>query len=74
MTSLIRRTRGIVLRIARRRLLAFILGVALIAPALWMQFNGGSRWWAEGLGLVLGATGAALLWTGLVGTRPDWVD
>jgi hypothetical protein len=23
---------------------------------------------------VAGATGAALLWTGLVGARPDWID
>ena len=31
-------------------------------------------WWAGGAALVAGATGAALLWTGLVGATPDWID
>lgn len=62
------------LRLARRRLVAVVAGVLLIAPAGWIQVQGTSLWWAEGLSLVLGATGAALLWTGLVGLRPDWVD
>jgi hypothetical protein len=28
----------------------------------------------EGLALVVGATGLAILWTGLTGVAPDWVD
>ena len=28
----------------------------------------------RGLALVAGATGIALIWTGLVGARPDWVE
>jgi hypothetical protein len=46
----------------------------LLAPAVWIQVRGASAWYMEGLSLALGATGAALLWSGLVGLRPDWVD
>jgi len=51
------------------------VGLALILPAGWIEFGSfGGIWWAEGLALVLGATGVALLWTGLTGARPDWED
>ena len=71
----VRRVRGVLLRLVRRRPLAIAVGVALVAPAAWLEFSGGSgAWWLEGLGLVVGATGVALLWTGLTGARPDWVD
>jgi hypothetical protein len=30
--------------------------------------------WAGGVALVAGATGAALLWTGVFGAKPDWID
>ena len=71
----VRRVRGVLLRLVRRRRLAMAVGVALAAPAGWLEFNGGSgTWWLDGLGLVVGATGVALLWTGLTGPRPDWVD
>ena len=51
------------------------VGVTLAAPAAWLEFNGGSGvWWLDGLSLVVGATGVALLWTGLTGPRPDWID
>jgi len=70
-----RRLRGFLLRLARRRLLAIVVGLALAAPAAWIEL--GSRvdaWWANGIALVLGATGAALVWTGISGPRPDWRD
>jgi hypothetical protein len=71
----VRRARGTILRIVRRRRLAVAIGVALAAPAVWLELSGGSgSWWINGLGLIVGATGAALLWTGLTGIRPDWVD
>jgi hypothetical protein len=71
----LRRVRGIVLRLVRRRGLAVTLGLALAVPAAWIEFFGrGSAWWLEGVTLVVGATGVALLWTGLTGVRPDWID
>ena len=69
----LRRARGFLLRVARRRALAVVLGLALAAPAAWIEFGGRSEaWWMDGLSLVVGATGVALIWTGLTGARPDW--
>lgn len=63
------------LRLVRRRALAMGAGLALIAPAAWVQFVAvGPAWWLEGLSLVVGATGVALFWTGLTGPSPDWVE
>ena len=71
----VRRVRGVLLRLVRRRRLAIAVGVTLAAPAAWLEFGGGSGvWWLDGLSLVVGATGVALLWTGLTGPRPDWID
>jgi len=70
----VRRARGVILRIVRRRPLAIALGAALAAPAAWLELTGSGAWWLDGLGLIVGATGVALLWTGVMGTRPDWVD
>ncbi len=71
----LRRTRGLLLRLTRHRLLAIAVGVALAAPAAWVEFSGVyDRWWTDGASLVAGATGFALIWTGLAGARPDWVD
>jgi hypothetical protein len=70
-----RRVRGVLLRLVRRRLLVSVLGLALLLPAAWLELGAqDAAWWAQGLGLVGGATGAALLWTGLAGVRPDWTD
>ena len=71
----LRRARGMLLRFVRRRVSAIVAGVALVVPAAWMEF--GARidaWWLEGVALVLGATGMAILWTGLTGAASDWVD
>jgi hypothetical protein len=69
-----RRARGALLRLIRRRALALGLGAAMLVPAVWLVLGGHEAWWVDGLSLVVGATGAALLWTGLVGLRPDWID
>ena len=59
----------------RRRRLAMAVGLALAVPSAWIEWSGRfDAWWVEGVCLVVGATGIALLWTGLVGAAPDWID
>jgi hypothetical protein len=71
----VRRVRGFVLRLVRRRWLAVVLGAAFAAPAAWLELSGRSgAWWVDGLSLVVGATGAALIWAGLTGAKPDWIE
>jgi hypothetical protein len=71
----LRRLRGMLLRLVRRRALATAVGLGLVIPAAWIEFSGRfDAWWLEGLALVVGATGLAILWTGLTGVAPDWVD
>jgi hypothetical protein len=71
----LRRLRGLVLRLARRRPIAIIVGAALAAPAAWIEMAGRSdEWWVNGLALVGGATGIALVWIGLTGASPDWIE
>jgi hypothetical protein len=70
-----RRLRGFVLRFVRRRALAMIVGGALVVPAAWIELSGrADAWWVEGLALVVGASGLALFWTGVVGVAPDWTE
>jgi len=71
----LRRARGSLLRLVRRRSLASLVGVAFAVPAAWLEISGRfDAWWVEGLALVFGATGIALIWIGLAGASPDWVD
>ncbi len=73
--TFIRRARGALVRLVRRRVLAIAVGLALAAPAAWLEFSARwDAWWLDGLSLIFGATGAALIWTGLVGSTPDWID
>ena len=73
--ALMRRTRGALLRLVRKRVPAMGVGLALVIPAAWVEFAMTDvPWWLDGLGLVVGATGLALLWTGLTGPNPDWVE
>jgi hypothetical protein len=63
------------LRLVRRRALAITIGLLLTAPAAWVEFSGRyDAWWIQGAALVLGASGLAILWTGVTGPSPDWVD
>jgi hypothetical protein len=63
------------LRLVRRRPLAMAIGLALAAPAAWIEFSGRANvWWMEGLALVFLASGLAVFWTGVTGPSPDWVD
>ena len=73
--TLIPRARGALVRLVRRRALAVVVGLALAVPAAWLELSGRSEaWWVDGFSLILGATGAALMWAGLVGPKPDWVQ
>jgi hypothetical protein len=69
-----RRVRGAVLRLVRRRGLSAALGLAIAAPSAWVQLSGRGAWWVEGVSLVAGATGLALIWAGIAGSGPDWID
>jgi hypothetical protein len=72
---LMRRARGAVLRLVRRRALSIAVGLAIAAPAAWVElFARNISWWMEGWSLIAGATGLALIWTGLTGASPDWID
>jgi hypothetical protein len=69
------RARGVLLRLVRRRALAIVVGLALALPGAWVEFSGRyDSWWVSGLALVFGASGVAILWTGITGPSPDWVD
>ena len=71
-----RRTRGMVLRLAMRRTPALVAGLVLLVPATVIAVGdyGWESWLTDGLGLIGGATGAALVVTGLTGRRADWID
>src|SRR5262245_64132772 len=62
----LRRVRGAILRLVRRRAVAMTLGLVLAAPAAWVEFSGRyDAWWITGLALIVGARGLAIFWTGL---------
>ena len=73
---MLKRVRGFVLRLVLKRRAAIVLGLLLIAPSAWLLAKDFS--WesplTDGLGLVVGATGAALLVAGIGGRRPDWLE
>ena len=71
----LRRARGTLLRLVRRRSLTMAIGLTLAAPSACVEFSGRyDAWWVTGLALICGATGVALFWTGLTGASPDWVE
>ena len=64
-----------ILRLIRRRAAALALGVAMVLPAAWLEFvSRVDAWWVDGSSLILGATGIALIWSGVTGVTPDWID
>jgi hypothetical protein len=73
---MLRRVRGGVLRLAQARVAAGVVGAILIffsVTLLMLDFSWES-WASDGLGLVLGGTGAALVRTAISGHRPDWIE
>jgi hypothetical protein len=71
----LRRLRGLLLRLVRRRLRSIAVGLLLVSPAVWVQSAVEQpAWWLQGLVLASSATGIALIWSGLVGVPPDWEE
>jgi len=55
--------------------LSIAIGLALAIPSAWIEWSGRLHtWWSDGAALVVGATGLALVWTGLTGPSPDWME
>ena len=73
---LIRRLRGGLLRLAFHRPAAFVSGLVIAAGAVWLAAIDApwESWVSDGVGLVAGATGAALILVALGGRRPDWEE
>jgi hypothetical protein len=65
-----------VLRLVRERTSAIAAGAVLLVPSLALLAGDypWESWVTDGAGLVLGATGVALVFAGVAGRRPDWVD
>ena len=72
----LRRVRGLLLRVAFARRAAGAAGVMLLAAFAAVRFFDFSweSWVTDGVALVLGASGAALLLAAATGRRPDWID
>jgi len=72
----LKRLRGALLRLVLKRTVAIILGLMLLIPAAWLLVQDFPWETAatDGLGLIVGATGAALLFAGIGGRRPDWQE
>lgn len=76
MSSATRRLRGGLLRLVFNRRAAAVTGCVLMAPAAALLAGNYAweSWITDGVGLVLGATGAALVLAGVGGRRADWID
>ncbi len=72
----IRHARGALLRFAFSRRHALAAGLVLSGPAGWLTIAdyAWESWMSDGLALVLGATGVALMVIAVGGRRPDWID
>jgi len=74
--SSLRRVRGYILRLAQGRFTSAVLGSTFLLFSLgliYLEFSWES-WLSDGLGLVLAATGTALILMSFSGRRPDWVE
>jgi hypothetical protein len=72
----LKRTRGALLRLAYRRSASFVIGLVLLAVAavLVLIDRSWESWITDGLTLVCGATGLALIFMAFSGRRPDWIE
>ena len=73
---ILRRVRGVLLRIVFNRTLASLGGIAFLGSFCFLrliEFKW-ETWVSDGLTLLLGATGVALLFVAIQGREPDWID
>ncbi len=72
----IRRMRGALLRLTLARRIATSIGVVLVLPTTVLSLADfeWESWVTDGIVLLTGALGAALLVVGFSGRRADWVD
>ena len=75
-TLTLRRARGFLLRAVFARGAGAIVGSILLGCSLLLLFSDykWESWFSDGLSLVAGATGVALLVSAVGGRRPDWID
>ena len=72
----IRRLRGLLLRLAYHRKFALVSGAACLVGAFWLAANDYS-WegsFSSGFGMIIGATGMALVFMALSGRQSDWEE
>ncbi len=76
LSGTVRRGRGALLRLVQARVIgALVGGVLLTCSAILFLFDLSWEFWlTDGLGLVCGGTGAAILMFALGSRRPDWID
>ncbi len=71
-----RRMRGALLRLAFRRQLALASGAGCVGVAVWLAAV--DYTWesavSDGLGMIVGATGVALVLMAIGGRQPDWEE
>ena len=72
----LRRLRGWLLRIVFDRRASAIIGSVLITTFALLRIVAfpWESWLTDGLNLLIGATGVALLVTAIGGRRPDWIE
>lgn len=71
-----RRLRGLLLRIAYHRTFALVSGAVCLVGAFWLAVNDYS-WegsFSSGFGMIIGATGMALVFMALSGRQSDWEE
>lgn len=72
----LRRARGWLVRAVLKRTTAIMFGAMLSLPALglWWRDYSWETWYTDGLVLIVGATGMALILAGIGGRRADWIE